>query len=317
VIRLGAERYYLVLYAHNLICDRVSAQAIWRELCTEYDALLSGEARPPARRGASYGEFAARQRRLGGAGVGELAEWRARLQGAPPRLELPFRRDTPDPTATVADGTIERVLSPATSRRADALAASAGVTRYVLRLAAGAAQLMLDGDARDLVLGVYLPGRPHEHRATVGLFLHLGVVRLQVDPQRAFGDWLPEVRSAVVAVAGSELPYEFVSSALAAEGSVSPEVTAIFDARVASQEQVRLGGYRTVRGEERRVAAMPWGFHLLADSPRAALVLRAEFDARIYEPTAVGAFIARLERLLARACEHPDHSIAWLGGGGD
>jgi hypothetical protein len=89
--------HYLVVNMHHIISDGVSVALLIDEFSALYSAGVRGEASPLSPLTIQYADFAAWQRKwLGGKFLEQQATyWQAKLQGAPPLLELPTDRPRP------------------------------------------------------------------------------------------------------------------------------------------------------------------------------------------------------------------------------
>jgi acyl carrier protein len=322
LVRLADDEHRLVFVCHHLVCDAWSWKIFFDELAAAYAARVAG--RPsglPARSAVQYGDYAAWERDWLAPGSRQRQEdiewWRSSLGGEPPRLVLPFTRPVPDASAPASAGTLSWRLDSRIPRQLEALGREVGVTFFMIRLAALAARLALDGVADDLVLGTYVSTRRRsELQGMFGLFVNLATVRLRNPGGLTFRACLTSVRAAVLGLsAHSAIPYAQLQAELSAAGIAPPAIEAIFSVSEHAKP-LRAGGLEITPRElidlapQAEPPVMPWGFALVADrwvdDDRR---LRASFDAARYDPDGVRAFLARLEHLLGAASAEPDRPL--------
>jgi len=318
LVRLTEDHHWLLRFNHHINSDGRSWRIFYDELALVYEAEVGGR-EPPLGEAEplQYADFAAWERRRyqaeGSRHREDVAWWRANLEGAPERLPFPFRRRRPDPEADPADAVFLFGLKPAeVSQRLETLRRSAGVTYFMVRVAAFAAQLAAETQTDDVVLGTYATTRRHAATHDMfGFFTNLVALRLRFQGDPSFRDWLGAVRQAVVDVSGhSEMPYGELCDALRTEGAVPPQLHSVFaagdippPARFAGLEMTPL---------ERVFGSMPWGFSLQMDSFWEAQRNLVFFDARIHEPAAVRGFIGRYVTLLGDVAGEPDRPLREL-----
>ena len=136
VLRLGSQRYLLLLVLHHIISDAWSMEILIREWTTLYQDLAAGE---PARLPSlpiQYADFAAWQRaRLQGSVLADqLAYWKQQLSGAPQQLELPTDRPRP-PIQSFRGAEQEFEVSLAVVEKLETLAHETSTTLFMVLLA--------------------------------------------------------------------------------------------------------------------------------------------------------------------------------------
>jgi hypothetical protein len=193
--RLSEDRWVLVLVVHHLVCDEWSLALLWSELSTVYAEVLAGRASPLAP-AAAYTEYT-RWR------LGEAAErrtelekfWRAELDGAPLRLDLPY--DRPRPERLSGSGAVHHFTVPvSTATRLDRVAEKLGSTRATVLTAAYAVWMSRLCDQRDLVVALSSASRVKaEHAKTVGPVGEELLVRLSLGAEIRFADLVAQAGS--------------------------------------------------------------------------------------------------------------------------
>jgi acyl carrier protein len=137
LLRLGEEEHVLLVTMHHIVTDGWSMGVLARELAAIYPAFAQGLPSPLPELEIQYGDFAAWQREhlTGEVLETQLAYWKARLDGAPPVLELPA--DRPRPAVQSYRGAVHEFTLPAhVQERVRALAGECGGTPFMVLLAA-------------------------------------------------------------------------------------------------------------------------------------------------------------------------------------
>jgi hypothetical protein len=317
LIRLGPELHWLLRVNHHIILDAWSWKVYFHELGCYYEALIRGQAPPlPAFAALQNGDYAVWQRRVLQPGTPtyekEVAWWRTRLAKAPPPPTFPFQRPEPVPHVDPREGFFWWGLGTQVARRLDGLASTLGATYYMVRLAGFVAVLAEARRRPDVVLGMYVTNRRRlELQNMLGFFVNLATLRLRCDLMCTFREWLTMVRDSVADTqAHSEIPYEDLCRRLHAEYCLPPEIRLIFSVSEHTAP-VRFGGLE-LTWIDRRMENMPWGFTLGFTQHQETNRCRLAFDACLYDPASVRAFLERYLRFLDRAGREPDRPLADL-----
>ena len=211
LLRLGPQAHVLLLTVHHIASDGWSMGVLFRELGALYRAAVTGEPSPLLDLPLQYADYAVWQRgepqsqKL----EGQLAYWRQRLLGAPPRLELPTERTA----SGLPDGRAAKATLALPLRLTDelkALSRREGVTLFMTLLAAFKTLLARYSGQEDIVIGTPISGRSHvELEGLIGCFLNTLVLRTDLSGQPTFKELLARVReTALGAYAHQELPFE-------------------------------------------------------------------------------------------------------------
>ncbi len=317
LLRLADDRHWLLRFNHHINADGRSWRIFYAELRRFYEADVRGEEPPlPAEAPLHYTDFAAWERRCyaveGRRHRDDVAWWKKNLEGAPVRMPFPFARRKPDPDAKVSDGSYYFGLPPEVSQRLEQLRRAVGVTFFMVRVGALAAQLAVENRRDDVVIGTYVTTR--RHAATqdmLGFFTNLVTLRLRFEGNPSFRDWLATVRASVGGVsAHSQMPYGELCDALRAEGTTPPELMSVFSAGDIPVS-ARFAGIE-ISPLERVFGSMPWGFTLQLDQSWEAQRNLVTFDARLHDPVRIHAFVDRYSKLLADASADPDRPLREL-----
>jgi acyl carrier protein len=320
VIRMGEREHQLLRTTHHLVHDALSWRVFFRELAALYEARIAGRPSPlgdpPQLQYLDYAVWERAALRPDSPSYrAEVDWWQRRLQPPVANLQLPFPRpaasgatDGPPPPSRSPDGSASWGIAPATSAGLDRLGRAAGATFYMTRLAAYSALLCLDTGAEEIVIGTPMSTRSRaELQSMIGVFLNVALLRLRLQGEPSFRDWVAETRRTVIEASRHvTIPTERLMAELARRGLALPRVEARFVAW-ATMSSMSFGGLELEPLPRRCTAGM--GFRLGVNRPFEADRCWAEYDADRFDPDAVAAFLTRLRAFSAAAAVEPDRSL--------
>jgi amino acid adenylation domain-containing protein len=226
LLRLGEEEHLLAVVMHHIVADGWSIQILIREVGALYQAFLAGTAEAsilPPELPIQYADYAAWQRQWlqGEVLEADLEYWREQLKDLPPLLPLPT--DHPRPAAMTFQGGMRRgwVPEPLAAELRD-LGSSAGVTLFVVLLAAFQALLARYSGQQDIAVGTPFAGRRWvETEGLIGFFVNTLVMRSRLTGEPSVRELLGRVREvALEAQAHQDLPFERLVQELRPERSL-------------------------------------------------------------------------------------------------
>lgn len=319
LVRVAEDHHRLLRSSHHLLSDRASWRIFFTDLARAYEARRRGEKPSTRSERLDYADFAIWEReRISPDGARfrqEVEWWRSHFDRERPRQVLPFERAEPAPDTPAEEGRIPFGIGPEESRALDAVGRSVGATAYASRLAIFAGLLGLETGVEEVQLGGYATNRrTAEAQSVFGFFSNMITLILPFDPGLSFRDWLVRVMETVAdAGARRQVPYELLSEELRRDGVEPPEITVLFN----MYDDWGDVGFERIEAPPPRYwfPGMPWGFTLIVDRSREEDGCKATFDARIYEPAKVRRFVERFSRLLVRAGDEPDRTLAELARG--
>ncbi|WP_157124350.1 non-ribosomal peptide synthetase, partial [Nocardia pseudovaccinii] len=212
----GPERHVFLVVLHHICGDGWSIAPLARDLMAAVAMRAKGVAPQWTPLPVQYADFALWQRELLGdeadpasALSSQLAYWRTALTGLPDQLDLPL--DRPRPLRRSTDGgRVEFTIAPEIRRAAGELAASRGVSMFMVLHAVLATLLARLCANTDIAIGTPIAGRSDPALDDlVGMFVNTLVLRTEVDPAAGFEQMLDVVRETDLnAFANADVPFE-------------------------------------------------------------------------------------------------------------
>lgn len=214
---LGDGQWWLLVVIHHIATDGWSGQLLRHELQTALD----GGVLPTLL--ASYSDFARWQESelSGDRRAAFTTYWTARLDGAPPLLELPLEFSRP--TLQGYQGrAVTSVMPPSLRSRLLELSRQRGATLFMTLLAGWTCLLSRYTASTDICVGSPLAGRNKaEFENLVGLFMNTLVLRTKLEGDPTFVDALDRVRETCLNAWDHDLPFEYLLEALPPERNVA------------------------------------------------------------------------------------------------
>jgi amino acid adenylation domain-containing protein/FkbM family methyltransferase len=207
-----SDHHRLLLSMHHIASDGWSIGILVREISALYPRLagLPGGA-PLPELPVQYADFAVWQRGwLHGEALDRLvAAWRARLDGAPPALDLPTDRPRP-PQQTFEGANALFAFEAEPTAALSALAQAEGATLFMVLLAAWQSLLQRLSGQDDLVVGTPVAGRNRpETEDLIGVFINTLALRGDLSGDSPFRELVRRSRdTALEAYALQDLPFE-------------------------------------------------------------------------------------------------------------
>ncbi|MFB9329947.1 amino acid adenylation domain-containing protein [Paenibacillus aurantiacus] len=205
VVELGATSGYLIFDFHHLIADGLSG-VVFAE---QFLALYRGEELPPLQ--VQYKDYAVWQQGLAcsEAYLEDECYWLERLSGELPVLQLPT--DELRPAVQRFEGaSVPLAFDDILQRKLHAVAASEGVTPYMVLLAAYYAFLFKYTGQEDIIVGTPVAGRGQaETLPLIGMFVGTLPLRQRLAADDMFVELLAEVKQGTIeALSHDAYPFE-------------------------------------------------------------------------------------------------------------
>ena len=215
--RIAERDHLLLVNIHHLATDFYSNMIISRDLSWLYDRItgISTDELPPVTW--SYSNWSEWQRHAFAQGRLKKLQsyWKRRLEGArSPLLPRPvdFRGPAPNPTVLDAPGRATLDIEPAILACLRRVARDLRTTMFPVMLAGFYAHLHSTGCQRDLAVASLLANRTRaEVYETVGFFVNMIVLRVQIDSDTTLADLVRRSRQALIeAMRHGELPLQLL-----------------------------------------------------------------------------------------------------------
>ncbi|HEU4731248.1 MAG TPA: amino acid adenylation domain-containing protein [Kofleriaceae bacterium] len=318
LLRFGDDEHRLVHVEHHHVHDGWSFTNIIGELLATYQLVIGGgrPARPPAP--LQFADYAAWERAWveGPAAARQLAYWKAKLAGAPPRLELPT--DRPRPARQSYRGALHRVwLSPQLTERARRLASAEGATLHVAMLTAFAITLGRWAGQDELCIGSAVANRRRpETEDMLGMFVNVVALRVELAGRPSFRQLVRRLRDvAFEAYAHQDLPFDAVVRALGVprDASATPIFQVDFSSHDAPYPPLVAGPLRVSIDEGVSNGSAKFDLSAIAiPRPDGRVELKVEYTTDLFDEATVARIGRGFLRVLEAGLDAPDEIIDQL-----
>jgi amino acid adenylation domain-containing protein len=231
VIRLRDNEHILMLNVHHIATDGYSRSAMFRDLSAFYDAFAHGVDPSLPRLPIQYADYAVWHRGWleGGIAERQLEYWKAKLAGAPSRLDLPVDFPRPPVRSYLGDH-ISMMLETETREGLREAARHNDATLFVAVLALFAGLLGRYAGQDDVVIGTPYAGRNRtELESMVGYFINPLPLRIDLSGDPSFLELVRRARETTLeGFANADVPYETLVRATNPERDLSQ--TPVFQA---------------------------------------------------------------------------------------
>nr|WP_231574946.1 non-ribosomal peptide synthase/polyketide synthase [Paenibacillus sp. FSL R7-0273] len=307
LLRLAAERYWLVWDMHHIVSDGVSMNI----LVSDFMAMYAGEELAPLR--IQYKDYAVWQQ-----GTLEMermqaheAYWLSAYAEEAPVLELPADRLRP----VVPGSEGGRIHTEVNAKMLDALkkiAAETGATLYMVLLAAYNVWLHKYTGQSDIVVGTPVSGRTHgDTEPVIGMFLNTLALRNAPSGEKRFIDFVREVKERTLAAfEHQDYPFEELVEKLDVRRDLSRNP--LFDTMLVlhNMEQARFGLTDIdVRAVELNNPAEKLDLTLNAMEAHQSLHLTLEYSRALFSVETAERYLMHFVQLLSQLAEQPEASI--------
>ncbi|WP_245667685.1 non-ribosomal peptide synthetase [Actinomadura macra] len=316
IVRLGEDQYVVALLLHHITTDEWSDGPFLRDMSTAYAARVAGQAPRWEPLPVQYVDFTLWQRDLlgdrsepGSLAARQLAYWRATLDGAPERLELPT--DRPHPARpSVLGGELTVELDPADCAALRRMAQSSGASMFMVCHAVVAALLHRLGAGDDLPLGAPISGRTDGALDDlVGFFVNTLVLRTDVSGDPTFAELVTRVRETdLAAFSHQDVPFEAVVEEL--NPVRSPDRNPLFQVMVGFRNSAdgdfELAGLKVApQPVEARTAKFDLVFSFAEDAATGRIACVLEYSSDVFDRSTVATLGERLTRLVGAVAADP------------
>ncbi|HET7004580.1 MAG TPA: amino acid adenylation domain-containing protein, partial [Candidatus Binatia bacterium] len=315
LVRLDEHEQILLLVTHHIASDAWSVNILWRELGEFYRAETFAAASHLAELPIQYQDYAVWQRNCftDKQVQGQLAFWKSHLEGLQ-TLHLPT--DRPVPLQRQWRGA--RIITPIEKNLTERVAAFSrahGVTQFMTLVAVFQVLLHRYSGQTDIAIGTPIAGRNRtEVEGLIGFFINTLILRADLSGNPTFVELLGRVRDvALNAYNHQDLPFEKLVEELNPQRSLNE--TPLFNVLFASQSTTgpvpELPGL-TQSPYEIFNGAAKCDFYLSVLNRETSPMLRAEYDADLFEPATVermlSHYLTLLESFVADPSVRIDHA---------
>ncbi|MEO0857865.1 MAG: amino acid adenylation domain-containing protein, partial [Bacteroidota bacterium] len=314
LMRLSDETHVLLVTMHHIISDAWSLDVLVQEVVAGYAAEEHALPLLPIQ----YGDYAAWQRGwLHGSTLDDQIEyWRERLKDIT-TLALPV--DHPRALLQRDEGATQEIILPvALAEKLSEIAQAAGVTPYMLYLAAFKVLLARYTGQEDITVGSPLSGREEPAlEQLVGFFADTLVLRTDLHGAHTFNEVLNRVRERVLeAHDHRHVPFERLVTELkpARDLGRHPLFQVMFSfehaaVRTATNEQVVEEALRVAPFEVPQTTAM-FDLSLALTEGSRGLSVVLEYLTDLFEPATIESLLRTYELVLEQVAANPDAPLA-------
>src|SRR5438309_373563 len=315
LVRLGADKYFLVLVLHHIITDGWSIALLFREVTKCYAALTRSEVPELPELPLQYTEYAQWQREYmsGELLTNEVEHWKSKLAGAPTLLDLPA--DHPRPATHSWRGATEEIsLDRSMLAKLKAIAQAERSTLFMVAMAAFQALLWRYTNQESILLGTPIAGRHEvEIENMIGLFVNTLVFRTDFASNLSFRDLIRQVRSyALEAYMHQELPFEKLVEELVPQRSLDtpPLFQVMFILQNIPKQVFEISGLSIKEMDfETGIAKFDLTLEVWEDTE---LHCRFEYNTDLFEQSSILRMLGNFETLIQAGVENPDLPLAQL-----
>ena len=314
VVHASPQEHRVLLVIHHVIADEWSMGVIQDEVQQLYAALVQRRPSPLSALSIQYADFAVWQRSWfqGERLDGQIAYWKAELEGAAPVLTLPT--DKPRPPAQTFRGATEHfTMSPVLLKRLQALGAKEKASPFMVLEAAFAALLHRVSGQADILVGTPVSGRRQtETERLVGCFLNTVVLRSRFAAGQTFRNLLHQSRTSTLgAFAHADLAFEHLVATLAPERD--PSRTPLFQVMFVLHDPGGVSQVSKVAGHQAlETGTSKFDLTLYFSETAAGLEGLMEYSTDLFEADTIRRLCRHLAVLLAGIAANPDELVARL-----
>jgi amino acid adenylation domain-containing protein len=322
LLRLGSADHVVLLTMHHIISDGWSLQVLMRELTTLYAARMAGQPAALAELPIQYADYADWQRKwLQAAGESaisplqaQLAYWKEQLADLA-TLDLPIAHARP-PLQTFTGAHYDFVLPKALHDQLVATSRQAGVTLFMIVLAAYQALLARYSGQHDIVVGAPIAGRTYaETEPLIGCFVNTLVLRTNLAGDPTFQELIGRVRAVCLAAyAHQDVSFEQVVEALqpARDLSRHPLFQTVFVLEHAATAPAAGGPGMRMRSLDVEHRTIQFDLSLSLSESEAGLSGTLEYSSDLFAADLIARMVGHFQTLLTDALAQPNSAISAL-----
>ncbi|GCD94810.1 non-ribosomal peptide synthetase [Embleya hyalina] len=306
-VRVGPDRYELLLVVHHIAMDGWSIGLLLNDLARAYQGL------PLAEPALQYRDVAAWERRYADAHEDEARRWAGRLADLDPEQYLPGDRTHADPFDP-SGARFARRLDAGLVRAAEEWAAGEGASLYMAMLAAlGILVNRYTGRVDQAVLTPFAVRPLPELEDVVGPLLNTVPLRFRVEGGDSFRGLVHRLRPVVLdALDHSALPYleQLRFAGVAGADTSTPVSQLLLAVQNHPGAAVELPGMTLEFLEEMCNGGAKTDVSMFVEFPASGPLLSVEYRTGRYDETSIATIVDHLMAILAEGLAAPDRAIA-------
>ncbi|SMF98392.1 Non-ribosomal peptide synthase [Burkholderia singularis] len=310
LIKLGENEHVLFVNVHHIVFDDWSIRIFFRELGAVYNALLSGD--DPELPTVDYAAAVAATVSDDARCARARQYWKAAMSDAPTLHKL--LTDRPRPSEQRMRGAVSKhVFSPVLADGMRKLCRSAGVTPYMLGVAAFSALLHRYCGEDQIVIGSPFANRSTEAQQNlIGFFINLLPLRVRFDDRVNFIDLLAQVRESLLdAFENAALPFDQIVEVVRPVRSAShaPVFQIMFDYLKGSGGTLALDDVE-VQGTLVHTGTSKYDLTVSMEEMPGELAAIVEYDTDLFDASTITRMMTHFEKLLESLLASPSAAIA-------
>ncbi|MEM9921655.1 MAG: amino acid adenylation domain-containing protein, partial [Bacteroidota bacterium] len=298
--------YYLMFDMHHIISDGISQNVILQD----FERLYQGNALSPLR--LQYKDFTHWQQREKGQQLAvQKAFWLDLFANEPTALNLPLDHARPSQNTFAGDFYSFRV-DEEVSQKLKALSERSGATAFMLFLSAFHILLYKLSGQKDIVIGSPVSGRVHpDVERMVGLFVNTLPLRMELQGQQSFMDFLHAVKDRVLQCLDHQLyPYEELLNALNIDRDASRNP--LFDVLFSFENFASQKGEASDDSPHLGPKTAQFDLSLIASESKSHFELSFEYSTALFQKQTIERFAIYLQNILSVIVHQPDKTIAHI-----
>ncbi|MGD1704673.1 amino acid adenylation domain-containing protein [Dapis sp. BLCC M229] len=316
LLKFSATESILLVTMHHIISDGWSIGVFIKELSALYTAYSQNQTSPLTELPIQYGDYSFWQQQWLSGEVLEnlISYWKQKLAGAPPTLELPFKKKETEIRS--GQSKIESfTVSPTIAEKLQALSRQEGVTLFMTLLTTLQTLLYRYTNSDDIVVGTDIANRNQaETESLIGFFVNLLVLRTNLSGNPTFKELLKRVREVTLeAYAHQDLPFAKLVDVLRPErkANTTPLFQILFVLQNAPIPEFELPNLKIAPfAIDTEIAR--FDLAIFVEETEAGITWNLRYSTDLFEQQAIAQMSSHLQTLLTNIANNPDTQIKEL-----
>lgn len=316
LLKFSATESILLMTRHHIIFDAWSFGVFLKEFSVLYTAYSQGKSSPLTELPIQYADYSIWQRQWLSEEILEnlISYWRQQLAGAPPTLELPFKKK--ETGVKSGQSKVESfTVSPTITEKLQALSRQQGVTLFMTLLAAWQTLLYRYTNSDDIVVGTDIANRNRaETESLIGFFVNLLVIRTNLSGNPTFKELLKRVQEVTLgAYAHQDLPFAKLVDVLRPErkNNTTPLFQVLFVFKNTPRSKLELPNL-TIEPLGIDNGATRFDLTIFVEETEAGITWDLRYNTDLFEQQDIAKMSGNLQTLLSNIANNPDTKIKEL-----